>query len=103
MSDEKKKENEPLTDGSFSVNLAELRPVDQIFPEAHRPVAMAMGLCASPPFGCGQKVTGFRDAISEKEYRITSFCQECQDRIYAEMAEDETEGEFGINGPGGEA
>jgi hypothetical protein len=98
-----KKEDEPLMEGRFAVDLAELRPVDQIFPEAHRPVAMALGLCASPPFGCGQKVTGFNDAISEKEYRITSLCQSCQDRIYSEMAEEEDESEFGPYGPGGEA
>lgn len=96
-----KKEDE-IMEGSFSVNLAELRPVDRIFPDAHRPVALAMGLCASPPFGCGQKVTGFNDAVSEKEYRITSLCQNCQDRIYSEMADDD-EPEFGPFGPGGEA
>lgn len=98
-----KKDEDTLMEGSFSVNMAELRPVDKIFPDAHRPVALAMGLCASPPFGCGQKVTGFNDAISEKEYRITSLCQSCQDRIYSEMAEDEEVAEFGPLGPGGEA
>lgn len=102
MSDDKKKD-EPLMEGRFSVNLSELRPVDQIFPDAHRPVAIATGVCVSPPFGCGQKVAGFTDAASAREYKITGMCQACQDKLYAEMSEDEDESEFGPYGPGGEA
>lgn len=90
MSDDQKKD-EPLTDGRFSVNLAELRPVDQLFPDAHRPVAIATGTCISPPLGCGQKVAGFTDETSAREYKITGHCQNCQDRIYAELAEEEEE------------
>jgi hypothetical protein len=103
MSEKKNDQDEPLMEGRFSINLAELRPVDQIFPEAHRSIAIATGNCASPPIGCGRKVAGFTDAISAKEYQITGFCQSCQDRFYAEMAEDEEAGEFDITGPSGEA
>ena len=99
-----KKEDEPLMEGRFLVNLAELRPVDQIFPEAHRTMALALGNCASPPFGCGRKIQGFTDVASAKEYQITAMCQECQDRFYAEMAEEEDESGFDLTGPcGGEA
>ena len=31
---------------------------------------------------CGGPVTGFRDALSEKEYRISGMCQECQDMVW---------------------
>jgi hypothetical protein len=68
------------------------RPVDDIFPEAHRSIAMATGFCASPPIGCGQKVKGFSDAVSAREYNITSLCQNCQDRIFAEPDEEDEHG-----------
>ena len=29
---------------------------------------------------CGQEATGFRDALSRKEYSISGLCQECQDK-----------------------
>lgn len=103
MSEKKADQDDALMEGRFSVNLAELRPVDQIFPEAHRAVAIATGACVSPPFGCGQKVQGFVDTASAKEYQITGMCQGCQDRFYAQMAEDEEDGEFDVNAPGGEA
>jgi hypothetical protein len=31
---------------------------------------------------CGKPIEGFRDEISEKEYRITGLCQKCQDSIF---------------------
>ena len=31
---------------------------------------------------CGKEITGFRDIQSEREYRISGLCQECQDRIW---------------------
>lgn len=103
---DKKLDDQPMS-GRFLVDLSELRrPVDDVFPEAHRQVAMATGFCASPPIGCGQKAMAFRDEISAREYKITSLCQHCQDRIFAEMAEDEeaSEGDIDPNGPfGGEA
>lgn len=83
-----KKDHETVMDGSFRVDLQSLRPVDMVFPEAHRSVAIATGMCASPPFGCGQKVDGFRDDLSAKEYKITGFCQKCQDQMFeSEQAE----------------
>ena len=32
-------------------------------------------------FGCGEATT-FRDALSEKEYRISGMCQQCQDKTF---------------------
>jgi len=31
---------------------------------------------------CGESATEFRDALSEKEYGISSICQQCQDEIF---------------------
>jgi hypothetical protein len=31
---------------------------------------------------CGDKITGFRDKLSEKEYRISGLCQRCQDATF---------------------
>ncbi len=31
---------------------------------------------------CKKPVTDFRDEVSEKEYRISALCQECQDEIF---------------------
>jgi hypothetical protein len=59
------------------------RPVDILFPEAQREAAIGMGFCVLPPIGCGQPVTGFRDALSEKEYGISGWCQTCQDRMWS--------------------
>jgi hypothetical protein len=42
------------------------------------------GLCP----GCGGKITGFKDALSVQEFRITGMCQNCQDKMEA-MAEDD--------------
>lgn len=58
------------------------RPVDILFPEAQRPEAISLGFCVLPPFGCGQPVTGFRDEISEREYKISGMCQACQDSFF---------------------
>lgn len=36
--------------------------------------------------GCGKQLTGtsadFRDELSAREYRISGFCQACQDRVF---------------------
>jgi hypothetical protein len=66
------------------VNLVQ-RPADLIFPE--RQVALGEQRCMPKPIGCGEKITGFSDALSEKEYGITCLCQKCQDIIYAESNE----------------
>jgi hypothetical protein len=42
--------------------------------------------CVPPPIGCGQPVTveEFRDEVSLREYRISGFCQKCQDALFGE-------------------
>jgi hypothetical protein len=36
------------------------------------------GLCPT----CGNKVGGFRDQLSEREYTISGMCQLCQDEVF---------------------
>ncbi len=31
---------------------------------------------------CGKPATEFRDALSAREYSISGFCQECQDKTF---------------------
>ena len=31
---------------------------------------------------CGKKITGFKDELSEKEYKISGFCQDCQVKVF---------------------
>ena len=31
---------------------------------------------------CGKSITGFKDALSAKEYTISGFCQACQDKTF---------------------
>lgn len=57
-----------------------MRPADMIFPD--RINATQEARCVNPPFGCGKPVTGFRDAISAKEYGISRLCQDCQDAFF---------------------
>ena len=83
-----KKPGEATEDGIFVDMSLQRKPVDDIFPGAHRQIAQVIGVCASPPFGCGNKVTGFRDEISAREYKITSLCQQCKDKLYEESDED---------------
>lgn len=33
---------------------------------------------------CGKPATEFTDALSRKEYTISGFCQECQDKTFGE-------------------
>ena len=49
-----------------------------------RTTAIEANQCLRPPFGCGQPVTGFRDGLSEKEYRISGLCQQCQDKMFGQ-------------------
>lgn len=46
---------------------------------------IAERVCVQKPIGCGEKVTGFRDRLSEREYGISGLCQKCQDRIFGEF------------------
>ena len=47
-----------------------------------RSTAISEERCANPPFGCGEKISGFRDSLSKKEYTISSLCQKCQDKVF---------------------
>jgi len=33
---------------------------------------------------CGKPATDFRDELSKREYTISGFCQECQDKTFGE-------------------
>lgn len=33
---------------------------------------------------CGKPATNFKDTLSRKEYTISGFCQECQDKTFGE-------------------
>lgn len=39
-------------------------------------------VCVPPPYGCGLPITPFRDKLSEREYRVSGLCQQCQDSIF---------------------
>ena len=41
--------------------------------------------CAPVPLGCGEEVTGFKDRLSAKEYRLSGFCQCCQDKMFHDI------------------
>ncbi len=41
-------------------------------------------VCVATPIGCGKPVTGFRDALSQREYSISGLCQGCQDTVFGE-------------------
>jgi len=38
---------------------------------------------------CKGPATEFKDALSRKEYAISSLCQECQDMVFQEFPEEE--------------
>jgi len=39
-------------------------------------------VCVPAPIGCGGPANEFRDAFSEKEYRMSGLCQKCQDEFF---------------------
>ncbi len=43
-----------------------------------RSVAFSERLCVM----CGGEAASFKNAISEKEYRLSGMCQKCQDSIF---------------------
>ncbi len=47
-----------------------------------RTTAIKADKCLNPPMGCGMPATGFRDGRSSREYRISGWCQKCQDEIF---------------------
>jgi hypothetical protein len=36
---------------------------------------------------CGKPITEFRDEVSKREYQITGYCQDCQDKVFDHFAE----------------
>ena len=58
------------------------RPIDVLLPQAQRQEAIILGFCSLPPLGCGKSVTGFRDELSAREYKISGLCQNCQDEVF---------------------
>jgi len=53
------------------------RPADALFPA--RKDAQRTATCVFDP---RHDATDFRDVLSEREYRISGICQDCQDRTY---------------------
>lgn len=51
----------------------------------HTADAQTQGICG----WCKQPVTGFKDEISKREYRISSMCQSCQDQAFVEPEEND--------------
>lgn len=47
-----------------------------------RTTSIRTGVCIRPPIGCGKPIVGFRDPLSEHEYRISGLCQQCQDEVF---------------------
>lgn len=62
-------------DEQLDIALTEIFGVD-------RRGAIEANVCVAKPIGCGEPITGFRDTISEREYRISGMCQNCQDDIF---------------------
>ena len=57
--------------------------IEQLLEEQYgRTTAITSNKCIPPPIGCGKMVGAFRNPISEKEYRISGLCQDCQDEIF---------------------
>lgn len=65
------------------------RVIDILLPNLKREEYINQGKCVDKPFGCGEPITSFTDTLSEKEYKISGLCQNCQDRIFAEDLDDE--------------
>jgi len=55
-----------------------MRPADILFPQAAKD--KAAGIC---PF-CGKEIDlgSFRDELSQREYKISGLCQDCQDSVF---------------------
>lgn len=47
-----------------------------------RTTSITSGNCVPKPFGCGEPIGEFRDALSRREYTISGLCQTCQDSIF---------------------
>ena len=58
---------------------------------AGRTTAIEGDRCVRPPIGCGGPATDFRDRLSRQEYRISGLCQQCQDTVFEEPDEDDSQ------------
>lgn len=58
-----------------------MRPIDLIVPG--RREAIAAHKCVS----CGGPAVKFKDALSEREFKISGLCQKCQDSFF-DMSDD---------------
>ncbi|KKK62270.1 hypothetical protein LCGC14_3006030, partial [marine sediment metagenome] len=38
--------------------------------------------CIPEPAGCGKPIVNFKDDQSDREYRISGLCQDCQDSVF---------------------
>jgi len=54
-----------------------MKPID-ILTNGKHSEDIRKGVCTF----CGKEVKTFRNALSEKEYKISGFCQECQDKVF---------------------
>ena len=53
--------------------------IDSFNPSGRKRVdSIRAGVCS----WCGKPATEFRDELSRREYRISGFCQECQDKTF---------------------
>lgn len=52
------------------------KPADILFPEAEK--AREKGNCPT----CSNPIGIFRNPISEREFKISGMCQECQDSVF---------------------
>ena len=55
-----------------------LDEITELFFGRTRSTAIKIGHCVT----CGKEVTGFKDELSRKEYRISGMCQNCQDGTF---------------------
>jgi hypothetical protein len=54
-----------------------MKPIDILINGKHSE-DISKGVCTF----CSKKVKTFRNTSSEKEYKISGFCQECQDKVF---------------------
>jgi len=47
-----------------------------------RTTAITGNTCIPLPYGCGKPAATFRDETSVREFRISGFCQACQDAVF---------------------
>lgn len=56
-----------------------MRPVDILFPEMKK--LKDQGKCPT----CGKDIGAFKDALSEREFKISGMCQKCQNDVFEEL------------------